>query len=65
VRNVSRDPNIQHPAEPCAKGHDDWMLARSEGEPVMYRYVCRHPECLPTERYGCYLPVEACEEVQA
>jgi hypothetical protein len=65
VRNVSRDPTIPHPTEPCAKGHDDWMLARSEGEPAMYGYVCRHPECLPVEQYGCWLPAEACTDEEA
>jgi hypothetical protein len=36
------------------------VFARSEGEPAWYGYVCRHLECLPSERYGCWLPAEAC-----
>jgi hypothetical protein len=63
VRNVSRERTIQHPTEPCARGHHDWIFARSEDEPAWYGYVCRHPECLPSERYGCWLPAEACTEV--
>lgn len=63
VRNVSRDRHIQHPTQPCARGHHEWMFARSERVPALYGYVCRHPECLPLDRYGCFLPVEAYEEV--
>ena len=62
VTGISREPTTPHPTHPCPRGHHEWMFTRSQGWPAVYGYVCRHPECLPMDRFGCYLPVEACEE---
>jgi hypothetical protein len=70
VANLSHDVNVavRYPTtkkqrHTSAKGRDqDWEFARSDPSaegPAIYGYVCRHRDCLPGDRYGCWLPAEA------